>query len=112
VLEKMKAARDMYSRFQRRVKRLESCYKAKDVSGVSDAVAETEQSLKQADELIATQSKSQETYQNLIWASHSQLYLSHGKLPLPQFQHPSLHLHPNLHLRLNLHQLPNLHPLM
>jgi thiamine kinase-like enzyme len=40
VLEKMKAARDMYSRFQRRVKRLESCYKAKDVSGVSDAVVE------------------------------------------------------------------------
>jgi len=53
----MNAARDMYNRCKNRVKRLETKYKAKDVSGVTEAATAADESLKQAGELIAAQSE-------------------------------------------------------
>mgnify|MGYP006220205399 CR=1 FL=1 len=53
----MNAARDMYNRCKNRIKRLETKYKAKDVSGVTEAATAADESLKQAGELIAAQSE-------------------------------------------------------
>ena len=53
----MNAARDMYNRCKNRIKRLETKYTAKDVSGVTEAATAADESLKQAGELITARSE-------------------------------------------------------